>query len=193
MQMVLWAFGSMLAFLLILSFLPIGFTFKGKAITAFAGLVLALVGLLASTVLSILQTVFILFLLVLSTAMILNRRLESVLYKSSLVPEFMDEIEEDFTVYKPVREISSKEPFASIPVMEVPAITMDGPELAPQKPEIEHLEIMEEVNLFPLLEMESPAIDQKKFIADSFSDEGYLSEIESLLEENQSEELLVIK
>lgn len=193
MQMVLWAFGSMLAFLLILSFLPIGFTFKGKAITAFAGLVLALVGLLASTVLSILQTVFILFLLVLSTAMILNRRLESVLYKSSLVPEFMDEIEEDFTVYKPVREISSKEPFASIPVMEVPAITMDGPEIAPQKPEIGHLEIMEEVNLFPLLEMESPAIDQKKSIADSFSDEGYLSEIESLLEENQSEELLVMK
>ncbi len=76
----LWAFGSVLFVMLIVYFLPLGFTKKGKVILVFTSFLLALGGLAATASFSFLQTVLILFVLILFVTYLMDQRLGKWLY-----------------------------------------------------------------------------------------------------------------
>jgi hypothetical protein len=76
----LWAFGSVLFVMLIVYFLPLGFTKKGKVILVFTSFLLALGGLAATDSFSFLQTVLMLFVLILFVTYLMDQRLGKWLY-----------------------------------------------------------------------------------------------------------------
>ncbi|MEW9053301.1 MAG: hypothetical protein AB2392_19230 [Neobacillus sp.] len=84
MVSLLWAFGSMLAVLLIISFLPLGFTLKGKLTIAFVGFVLALGGLAAVSTFPVGATLVLLLVLSFFAAYIMDSRLSASLYTLKL-------------------------------------------------------------------------------------------------------------
>jgi hypothetical protein len=81
MQMLIWAFGSMLVLMLIFSFLPLGFTFKGKYLITFIGFLLALCGIAANTIFQLWQTALLLTALIFFVSYIMDSRIRSILYK----------------------------------------------------------------------------------------------------------------
>ncbi|MGG3469248.1 hypothetical protein ABES02_17445 [Neobacillus pocheonensis] len=90
MQTIIWAIGAMLVMMLIIAFLPIGITLRGKSFVVVTSFVLALGGLAAVTFFPLWQTALIIFLLILVTAYMMNSRLETVIYGQGL-----DSIEAD--------------------------------------------------------------------------------------------------
>lgn len=76
----LWAFGSVLFVMLIVYFLPLGFTKKGKVILVFTSFLLTLGGLAATDSFSFLQTVLMLFVLILFVTYLMDQRLGKWLY-----------------------------------------------------------------------------------------------------------------
>ncbi|MDQ6599831.1 hypothetical protein [Bacillus salipaludis] len=87
MQTIIWAFGSMLVLMLILSFLSIGYTFKGKLSIVLASLVLSLGGSLAASSFSLILTILLIISLVFFTAYFLDRRAGSLIYIGNTVSE----------------------------------------------------------------------------------------------------------
>jgi hypothetical protein len=81
MQILIWAIGSMLVLMLILSFLPLGYTFKGKVLIAFVGFVISLGGLAAAWNFPLWQTILMLVSIIFFTAYIMDSRTRSYLYK----------------------------------------------------------------------------------------------------------------
>jgi hypothetical protein len=81
MQTIFWAFGSSLVLMLIISFIPLGFTLKGKLFVVLTGFVLALGGLVATT--SFPFSVIVLMLLVLAffAAYMLDSRMGAIVYE----------------------------------------------------------------------------------------------------------------
>ncbi|MEH7254082.1 hypothetical protein V7111_18335 [Neobacillus niacini] len=80
MQTVILAVGSMLVLMLIISFLPLGFTLKGKLIITAAGFVIALGGIAAAASFPLLLTFSILMVLAFFTAYIMDSRIGKLLY-----------------------------------------------------------------------------------------------------------------
>lgn len=93
MQIIIWAFCSMLVLMLIISFLPLGFTFKGKLLISIIGFVLALGGLAAVTTFPMWQTAMMIAVLIFFSAYFMDRRVGFVLYRDSLLQE--DELEDE--------------------------------------------------------------------------------------------------
>jgi hypothetical protein len=80
MQTIIWAFGSSLVLMLIISFLPLGFTLKGKLFVVLAGFVLALGGLAATTSFPIGAIVLMLLVLAFFVAYMIDSRMGSLVY-----------------------------------------------------------------------------------------------------------------
>ncbi|QCJ43633.1 hypothetical protein FAY30_17875 [Bacillus sp. S3] len=81
MVMIIWALGTMLVLLLILSIIPIGITFKGKFIIVLASFIISLGGLISVSTFSLWQITLMLFGLVFFSAYFMDKRLGSILYK----------------------------------------------------------------------------------------------------------------
>ncbi|MBS4215471.1 hypothetical protein [Neobacillus rhizophilus] len=84
MQTIIWAFGAMLILMLIVAFIPIGITLRGKTLVVITSFVLALGGLAAVTTFSLWQTALIILLLSLVTAYIMNSRLEKMIFNQQV-------------------------------------------------------------------------------------------------------------
>jgi hypothetical protein len=95
MLTIIWAFSSMLVLMLIISFLPIGFTLKAKLFISLVGFVLALGGLAATSSFPLWQTALMLAVLIFISAYFMDRRVGALLYKG--IPAFgdvvLDEVE----------------------------------------------------------------------------------------------------
>jgi hypothetical protein len=101
MQTVFYAFGSMIVLMLIISFLRLGLTLKGKFIIVFTSFVLALGGAATIASFPLWQTSLMLIVLIFFAAYFMDSRLGPVFYKENLsfeiglekdeVSEVMDE------------------------------------------------------------------------------------------------------
>ncbi|OIK16961.1 hypothetical protein BIV60_01405 [Bacillus sp. MUM 116] len=124
MQTIIWAFCSMIVLLLVLLFLPLGFTLKGKLFIVLSSLIISLGGLAASNTFSLPLTAILLILLIFITAYILNQRASRILYdpNQSLeenyidIYEKMNVLEEEYietpkaTKFQELSELKSIEP-----------------------------------------------------------------------------------
>lgn len=94
MQTIIWAFCSMLLFLLIISFSPLGFTYKGNFFISLIGFLLALGGIAAVTSLPLWEIALMLAVLIFLLAYFMDRRVGAVIYKESHV--FREELNDEF-------------------------------------------------------------------------------------------------
>ncbi|MCM3692244.1 hypothetical protein M3189_13235 [Neobacillus niacini] len=93
MQFIFWAFGAMLVSMLVISFLPLGYTFKGKALVTFTGFILALGGLSTRSTVPLEVTFLLLLVLSLFAAYFMNSRLGTVINRE--VVSLMYDIDQD--------------------------------------------------------------------------------------------------
>lgn len=95
MQTLVWAFGTTLVLMLIISFLPLGFTKKGKIFVVFCGFVLAEAGLAVRELFSLWQIALMLVVLIFLVAYIIHNKFGTFLYKEipSLEDEFINDAE----------------------------------------------------------------------------------------------------
>jgi len=215
MQTIIWAFGSMVVLLLIIAFLPLGFTFKGKLSIVMASFVLSLGGLAATNTFSLPLTALLLIVLLIITAYILDRRVGHLLYigHTPLEEEFNDEkenenlllnlnLEKDPSSYELI-ELEAVEPKIQAMVDDTNAeIPVSSKQLEIEPVLEQDFEIIDEdisflleddinqqnFNLAVELEHEDVHFSKENLYVDEFNgtipknDEGYLSEIESLLD-----------
>ncbi|MDN3018504.1 hypothetical protein PH210_20175 [Paenibacillus sp. BSR1-1] len=190
MGMIVWAFGAMLVLMLIIAFLPIGFTLRGKIYLVLASFILALGGLGAVTSFPLWQSALMIFLLILVTAYIMNSRLAAVFYSQeidSMEDDYKDESPESFDIVKQP-ENSTDLDMIDLGEIEITApstekienIYEDSHELQPQmleeNDELADIEV-EEVSFLD----EQPEIQLVETSKDIEPEEGYLADIESLL------------
>jgi hypothetical protein len=86
MQFIFWAFGAMLVSMLVITFLPLGYTFKGKALVTITGFILALGGLAARSTVPLELAFLLLLVLSLFTAYFMNSRLGTVINREVSLP-----------------------------------------------------------------------------------------------------------
>lgn len=94
MQSLIWALGSMVILIILLTFLPLGFTLKGKFFVSIAAFILALGGLAAGTTFPLWQTALMLAVLTFFTAYIMGGRSGYALFKEtqSVVGDLNEEV-----------------------------------------------------------------------------------------------------
>lgn len=237
MQSIIWAFGSMVVLIGIMSFLPIGLTIKGKVIVGIAGLVLSLGGLAATSTIPLWSTFLILFVITFFTAYLIDSRMRKVIYYQRISPEeesFQDFVEPFSNGKKDRKEviISQKELTELKTLNEIEGISdsikrEDLKGLVANVPEslLQNDSKLEEIdftnnedildvnprgdNIEEIIELSSISETDKEDLLEELSDynllgvnekfesldfndsemeEGYLSEIESLLDDPQREE-----
>ncbi|MBV7505997.1 hypothetical protein KW850_12090 [Bacillus sp. sid0103] len=193
MQTLIWAFGAMLVLILIIAFLPIGFTFRGKFFVVSAGFVLALGGLAAVPFFPLWQTSLIVLLLVLVAAYIMDSRFGAVMY-NKVLDSFDIEFDEESKTFVPDNRIEKS--------MELDLLDLDQGETASQSlmnlnaNEVISIQVqpqnvdeneqtygieIEDISFFDdLIEDEIKEKNEKNMV-DTDSEAGNLSDIESLL------------
>ncbi|WP_223591144.1 hypothetical protein [Neobacillus bataviensis] len=196
MGMIVWAFGAMLVLMLIIAFLPIGFTLRGKIYLVLASFVLALGGLGAVTSFPLWQSALMIFLLVLITAYIMNSRLAAVFYSQEI-----DSIEDDYEDESPKSFDMVKQPENStdLDMIDLGEINITAPstekleniyedslELQPQM--LEENDELADIGVEEISFMdERPEIQLVETNEDIEPEDGYLADIESLLFEETIE------
>ncbi|MEH7093893.1 hypothetical protein [Neobacillus vireti] len=195
MQSFIWAIGSGLLLLLVLNFIPIGLTFKGKLSVALIGFVLALAGLAVDTSIPLWQTGLMILLLVLISAYIMDNRFGALLYISE--SDLLElQVEEDIE-YEVFNQSSEKHlemellDLEAEPEPEVlPTLHLEENQIMPfseesqnevENKEIDNYDMLDLVDTIELDEKDEYIVDEKE------TGEGYLSDIESLLLETEPE------
>lgn len=194
MQTVIWAFGSMVVFMLIFYFLPLGFTMKGKLIIGLAGFVLALGGNAAVVSFPIWLTFIILAVVSFFVAYMMNSRLASTVYQQ----EERFSYEEDYNTNTELPINKKSEKASDLDLLDLDELDVSGPTYTNLKveaslPSSEHEVIQAKVNIDAIDEEISFLDDRDSEDAIEIIDEvseaetSYLSEIESLLLEDSKE------
>ncbi|MFZ7945572.1 hypothetical protein [Neobacillus sp. 19] len=98
MQAIIWAISSMAALMLIISFLPLGYTLKGKFLVVFVSFILSLGGLAAASTFPMWQTALMLFGLIFFTSYFMNNRMDTLIVKEGPVCD--DLLEKPFDYQK---------------------------------------------------------------------------------------------
>ncbi|WHY84886.1 hypothetical protein QNH39_19850 [Neobacillus novalis] len=93
---IILAISSMLVLILIVSFLPLGMTVKGKLFIVLASFVLALGGLAAVIAIPLWETVIMLVALIFFTAYFMEKQLGKLIFKE--IPSFEDELTNKFDI-----------------------------------------------------------------------------------------------
>ncbi|WP_342432478.1 UbiA family prenyltransferase [Neobacillus sp. FSL H8-0543] len=192
MQTIIWAFGSMLILMLIIAFLPLGFTLKGKFFVVLTGFVLALGGLAATTSFPIWAILLMLLVLAFFAAYMMDSRIAAMVYEEKdIVEEVMfEDIELPFASKQKENtpEIDSLE-LSELEIV-VPALTKTAGNL---KPEASTTSTEENDNALGLdedisfLQERDSEIEAEPEIDDAEVEVSYLSDIESMLLEDSVE------
>ncbi|OLS41522.1 hypothetical protein [Bacillus sp. MRMR6] len=196
-----WAFGSMLTVMLIISFLPLGITVKGKLTVVFVGFVLALGGLAAVSTFSVWAALVLLLVLSFFAAYIMDSRLSASLYTLKLQAE--DVVTETNSVsYADTQQAMSDElDFLDLsevqmaPTLEEAEGNLDIEVAALSLEKEDTLEIIDDEISF----LQDRNVDQDIIVEEHIKEEepletGYLSEIENmLLDESETDDLPVLE
>jgi hypothetical protein len=199
MQMLIWAFGSMLVIMIIFSFLPLGFTIKGRLIIGLTGFVLALGGLAAATAFPLWETSLMLVVLIFFTAYIMQSRMGAFLYKEN--PLFTEEFNDEdvVPVHGGYNEVVKNDMLLEIAETEILATSFVNLEVKSKinnNPISENTKVeQEENNLTEIVDEDisflldrNVATEVEENSEDIESKSNYLSDIESMLAENELEE-----
>ncbi|TWE02562.1 hypothetical protein FB550_104106 [Neobacillus bataviensis] len=191
----LWAFGATLTLLLILTVLRIGFSFIGKLSVALTGFVLALGGLTTVNSLPLWQTGIIILLLVLVAAYVMDTRFGTFIY-SKEIKSFDLEADVDFEYVESNPMVVEKT--AELELLDLNIETEEFPSLTDieekqvhivqkqPKQELKKINLELELDdLFVLNELEQA--EKTEIAEDDFPKEGYLADIENLLQEESAE------
>ncbi|WP_423799226.1 hypothetical protein [Neobacillus sp. SAB-20_R2A] len=193
MQMIIWAFGSMVLTLLVLAILRIGLTFKGKFLIASAAFVIALGGNAAVSTFPLWQTALMLLVLVFLIAYVFDSRMGAAIYqKSSVFAEEFDsflEIEQPAPIEGSSIELKQQNilPQSILGELDKDSKKAELNSFVPNHEEdtVHPADIKEEDISF-LLDRDTEEIMEHAEILEPT--EGYMSDIESLLElETQAE------
>jgi hypothetical protein len=185
MQSIIWAFGSMLVLLLIISVLPLGFTVKGKLSIVVVSFVLALGGLAAVLAVPLWQTALMLAALTFFTAYFMDKRMGALLFIE--IPSFVEEVNDEYEIPAPVSKIDKENNNNSLELQELgiidPLISMTGDSrifMQPSKEQATDNEMnLQDEDISFLLERDSENdVEQKEELV---PENNFLSEIESLL------------
>lgn len=186
MLTVIWVLGSMLVMLLIHYLLPLGYTKKGKVIVVVTSGLLAMGGLGAVSTFPIWQTFLVLLALSFFAAYILDSRLRKVIYitkePSSEGIDFEDN-ESSSTIAK------KSEKTLDIELMDLSELEITSSSSLIDKKEeniISAESLDEDISFLQERELESISVE---VIEDDELEVGYLSDIESLLEDSTQEEI----
>jgi hypothetical protein len=226
MQSIIWAFGSLVVLLGIISFLPIGLTLKGKIVVGITGFILSIGGLAANSTFPLWTTFLLLLVITFFSAYIIDSRMRKILYTEKISPE--KEIFHDIDVSLLSNKNVRREQLSDIDLIEINNAEEDSlleltvPELlisvekkdAPDLPSLDEskldeiqftnidgtldeLFIEETLELSPISDIDKDSVFEEILDADlskssQFNnadlEDGYLSEIESLLDEHQMEQ-----
>ncbi|WHY76355.1 hypothetical protein QNH20_19845 [Neobacillus sp. WH10] len=190
METMIWAIGSMVALMLIISFLPLGYTLKGKFFVVIASFMLSLGGLAAASTFPLWQTALMLFGLIFFTAYFMNNRMGTLIYQENSVAEevfdegvhyYNSENREDNNLV----EIDEELALLASSTINLEKDTASERSLSPIMSNIEEIvndkpEIVDEDITF-LLERNTE-IEVNEELEETNLENRYLSEIESLLE-----------
>jgi hypothetical protein len=173
MQPIIWAFGSSLVIMLIISFLPLGFTLKGKLFVVLASFALALGGLAATTSFPIWAIVLMLLVVAFFTAYMIDSRMGALVYAEQ------DKIEEvivgDIELPLVNKQGENHE-------LEVIGLQLEKSDVAINQvaspSSKEDLEIDEDISF---LQERDSKVEFKPTIVDPQVEDHYLSDIESML------------
>jgi hypothetical protein len=185
MLTVIWVIGSMLLMLLIHFLLPLGYTTKGKFVVVISSGLLALGGLAAVSIIPLWQTLLILLVLSFFAAYIMDSRLGKLMYKTKVqfieendIPDsdssFMLTKQSEATSDIELMDLSELEITASTSVMKQDEDTFSADSLD------------EDISFLQDREIES---DSEEDLEAGELEVGYLSDIESLLEESTQEKV----
>jgi hypothetical protein len=203
MQVLIWAFGSMLVLILILFFLPLGFTIKGRLMLCVASFILALGGLTAATTFPLWQTALLLGLLIFFIAYFIQSKMGTFIYKENL--SFAD-VYNNYEDAAPVNgrhlEDVLNDNLLDISVGDILVPSFENLEVK-SKNEInpiseqtkgehseDHLTDIVDEDISFLLDRNDETIVEEN-TEDQASESNYLSEIEGMLVEGGSEEKIV--
>ncbi|MFP7299846.1 hypothetical protein [Neobacillus niacini] len=201
MQFILWAFGAMLVSMLVISFLPLGYTFKGKALVTVTGFILALGGLMTRSIVPLEVTFLLLLVLSLFAAYFMNSRLGTVINREVALP--LDDLDEqDLFSTNNHKENSVELEMLDISEIELAphpnslANRVDPTYLEdslPVKPSLtlskdnNHEDSNEEIDF---LQFRDDSLDPIEEVEnDQLVGDGYLSEIENMLLEDSDKDL----
>lgn len=185
MDRFIWAFGSMFFVMLILYFLPFGFTKKGKWLIVFTGFVLALGGLAAIASFSLWMTLTILAVLALLCGFMMDRRLGGYLYEKSMAVKQSNKtaLEVDASE-KELNEKDLKNIFSQYE-QETEKINVRSIHNQMHSEKIAFLPVFEEEDISFINARKVESQEEESAVTGTRS-KGYLSEIEALLEKNMA-------
>lgn len=195
MPTMLWALGSMVVLMLIITFLPLGYSLKGKILVGFASFLLSLGGLAAAATFPLWQTALMLFALTFFAAYFMNNRMASLIFNDSQY--FEEVIEDQIHGGEFVQEIETQDDIEvvelddALPISNTPTIPLekvfenelDSTPIIPDSEETTEngFNLIDEDILF--LQVDNTNDEITIIMEEDLDQEnGYLSEIESLLE-----------
>ena len=202
MQSMIWAIGSMGVLMLIISFLPLGYTLKGKLLVVLTSFLLSLCGLAAVSILPLWETALILFALVFFAAYFMNKRFGTILLIGNSEFKELNDDNDEFLNNELSHKIEIREEenlveideHLSLPVslnLEKAIVSEVNPSLVMLELEGEKSRIHEtpneDISLFLEREFEenlTSEMDDKNFKDD------YLSDIESLIDFETAKEVI---
>ena len=190
----LWAFGATLTLILILTVLRIGFSFIGKLSVALTGFVVALAGLTTVNTIPLWQTGLIILLLIIVAAYVMDTRFGAVIY-SKEIKSLELEADEEF-------EYAESNPMVEKPAeLELLDLNIETEELSSltdigenqvhivqeqRKQELDEINLeLDEDDIFVLNEIEHA--EKTEITEHDLPKEGYLADIENLLQEESAE------
>ncbi|MCM3725300.1 hypothetical protein M3226_06245 [Neobacillus cucumis] len=191
----LWAIGATLTLLLILTVLRIGFSFIGKLSVTLTGFVLALGGLTTVNSLPLWQTGLIIILLALIAAYVMDTRFGTFIYSKEIKAfdleddEQFEYVESNPMVVEKTVELELLD--LNIETEELPSLTdIEEKQVhivqEQAKQELEKINLeLEADDLFVLNELEKT--EKTEITEDNLLEEGYLADIENLLQDKSAE------
>ncbi|NHC39507.1 hypothetical protein G6549_05980 [Bacillus sp. MM2020_1] len=191
MQIFFWALGSMFVLMLIISFLQLGLTFKGKLILVIISFVLALGGVAAVASFPLWETALLMGILIFFIAYFMDNRIGQLLYpvnEEEYIVDRMDMVK-DFDLVQLSDELPTILDSSLVNLEKVSEIEVKKPESLRDKEKelVENMDILDDDISF-LLER-NPENDVETQIKESEPEIEYLSDLESLLafEEEKTE------
>ncbi|MDR7077912.1 membrane protein implicated in regulation of membrane protease activity [Neobacillus niacini] len=183
MLTVIWVLGTMLLMLLIHFLLPLGYTTKGKIVVVVSSGLLALGGLASTAAFPVGQTLIMLLVLSFFVSYIMDSRLGKVIYKTK--EQFIEEDDIEGSESTSINTIKT-EKTSDIELMDLSELEISTSSSV-NKLEVDPLSVDsldEDISFLQDREIES---DNEEILDDAELEVGYLSDIESLLEESPEE------
>lgn len=186
MLTILWAFGSMLVLMLIISFLPLGYTKKGEIIIVLTGLLIALGGIAAVTSFPLWQTLLMILALSFFAAYFMDSRIGKTIYEVKAEIGAENEIDEFDSVFAMNSQIENTSDIELMDFSEVEISNTSINKIAQANDE--DVLPLGQPSLANTVQLAEES-DNEEIVDDSELEVSSLKDIDSLLEDGQIETL----